>query len=270
MEDILKLKPFFSKKVWGYEKWNLSTHKNGNSTVENMGNKELKEVLKEEVPILIKIIQANEKLSVQVHPDDEYAKIYENDNGKIECWFVLEAKKGAKLITGLKKGTTKEKLKEIIEKNKVEEYLEKIDVHKGDMIYIPAGTVHAIQGGIKILEIQQSSDITYRMYDWGRDREVHIKKALDVIDYNRKRNGGKINNFSRLQTPHFTVEKIPVIGNYKETVEENFHSYTVINGNGHITNGNEKIILNPEETVYIRNGVEYEIEGELELIKSYA
>lgn len=269
MEKILRLSPFFSKKIWGYEKWNVSTHRNGNSVVVNENNKLLKDVLNKELPILIKIIQANETLSVQVHPDDEYANLYENDNGKTECWYVLDAKEDAMLVSGLKKGITKEQFKKIIDENKVEEYIEKINVKSGDMIYIPAGTVHAIQGGIKILEVQQSSDVTYRIYDWGRDREMHVQKALDVIDYEGKRKGGKIENFSKLETPYFTIEKIYVKGSYNDTVKEDFQCYTVIDGSGYITDGEEIIKLEKEETVYIPNNIKYEINGDLKLIKCY-
>ena len=138
------------------------------------------------------------------------------------------------------------------------------------MIYIHAGTVHAIEGGLKLIEVQQSSDVTYRMYDWGRDREVHIEKSLQVIDYEGKNKGGKIENFTKLQTPYFTVEKVDVNDIYKDAVdEEEFHSYTVINGSGKVESGNESMELYKEETIYIPKGVKYKINGELELLKSY-
>ena len=106
-----------------------------------------------------------------------------------------------------KKGYTKETLSKVIENGQIEKYLEKINVNSGDMIYIHSGTVHAIEGGLKIIEIQQSSDVTYRLYDLGMDREVHIEKSLEVIDYEEKNKGGKIENFTKLKTPYFTVEK---------------------------------------------------------------
>ena len=119
---------------------------------------------------MIKVIQANDTLSVQVHPDDEYSKIHESDNGKTECWYILDAKEDASLICGIKPGLNKESFSKIIEEGNIENYLEKVSVKPGDMIYIPVGTVHAIEGGLKLIEVQQSSDVTYRMYDWGRDR----------------------------------------------------------------------------------------------------
>nr|WP_317332617.1 type I phosphomannose isomerase catalytic subunit [uncultured Romboutsia sp.] len=266
--DIFKLEPYYSEKVWGYEEWNLSTHRNGNSIVSGSEVKLIDE-LKNELPILIKIIQANEKLSVQVHPHDEYSRKYENDNGKTECWYILEADENASLICGIKEGLDKDSFAKVIENGTVEENLKRINVKKGDMIYIPSGTVHAIEEGLKLIEVQQSSDVTYRIYDWGRDREMHIEKSLDVIDYDGKNKGGKIEDFKKLETPYFTVEKIDIKDSYKDLVDKNFHSYTVINGTGVISDGNNVIDLNKEETVYIKEGVNYSIEGNLELIKSY-
>lgn len=267
MNEILKLNPFYSEKIWGYEEWSLSTHKNGGSIVDG-SDKRLVEVLKKELPILIKIIQANDPLSVQVHPDDEYARKYENDNGKTECWYILDAEEGASLICGIKEGLNKEIFSKIIEEDKIKENLMKISVKKGDMIYIPSGTVHAIGGGVKIIEVQQSSDITYRIYDWGRDREMNIEKSLDVIDYAIKSKSGKIENFKKLETPYFIVEEIDVDGLYKDKVTKDFHSYTVIYGSGVIKSLNNKVKLNAEETIYINNDIEYEIEGKLKLLKS--
>lgn len=268
MKDIIKLNPFYSEKIWGYEKWNLSTHKNGYCTIDNTEDT-LINVLGKELPILIKIIKANDTLSVQVHPDDEYAKTHENDSGKTECWYILEADENATLICGIQSGLNREEFSEIIEAKNIEKYLSKVSVKKGDMIYIPSGTVHAIEGGLKLIEIQQSSDITYRMYDWGRDREVHIEKSLDVIDYEGKNKGGKIENFDKLETPYFNVEKIIVNKTYEDKSNNKFHTYTVVEGFGYITNGDYKMTLNKEETIYIKNNVEYKIVGNLELLKSY-
>ena len=268
MSQILKLNPFYSEKIWGYEEWNLSTHKNGLCTV---GDSEttLLETIGDTLPIMIKIIQANDTLSVQVHPDDEYSKKYENDNGKNECWYILDAKEDASLICGIKSGLNRESFSKIIEDGNIENYLEKVSVKPGDMIYIPVGTVHAIEGGLQLIEVQQSSDVTYRMYDWGRDREMHIEKSLDVIDYEGKNKGGKIENFTKLETPYFTVEKIAVDNRYVDKVDCDFHSYTVISGSGCVTSKDNKLELNKEETIYIPQGVEYLIQGDLELIKSY-
>ncbi|MDY2882031.1 MAG: class I mannose-6-phosphate isomerase, partial [Romboutsia timonensis] len=215
------------------------------------------------------IIHAKDTLSVQVHPDDDFSRKYENDNGKTECWYILEAEEDASLICGIKDVHTKQSFAEVIEKGEIEEHLERVSVKPGDMIYIPAGTVHAIEGGIKLIEVQQSSDITYRIYDWGRDREVHIEKSLEVIDYEGKNKGGKIENFTKLETTYFTVEKVCVDSEYYGKVERDFHSYTVIRGTGKITSDAQTLHLEKEETIYIPKGVAYTIEGNIELLKSY-
>ena len=266
---ILKLDPFHSDRIWGYEDWTLSTHKNGQCKIKNSETTLINHIGKE-LPILNKIIKANDTLSVQVHPNDEFSRKNENDNGKTECWYILEAKEDSTLVCGIKKGHTKETLAKVIENEEIEANLEKINVKPGDMIYIPSGTVHAIEGGLKLIEVQQSSDVIYRMYDWGRDREVHIEKSLEVIDYKGKNKCGKIANFTKLETPYFTVEKIDVKDVYKDVVyDEDFHSYTVISGNGRIESNFESIELNKEDTIYISKGIEYEIKGNLKLLKSY-
>ena len=268
MDKIVKLNPFYSEKIWGYENWSLSTHKNGHSTIcdEQMT---LLDYINKELPILIKVIQANDTLSVQVHPDDDFARKYEDDNGKTECWYILEAKDNASLICGISDGLNKKSFSKIIEEGNVEKYLKRINVKQGDMIYIPSGTVHAIEGGLKLVEVQQSSDITYRMYDWGRDREVHIEKSLEVIDYECKNKGGKIDDFKKLETPYFTVEKICIDNNYKDVVTQDFQSYVVIDGKGSIISDNQEIELVEEDTIYIPKGIKYSINGDIKLLKVY-
>lgn len=269
MTKILKIKPFYSEKIWGYEDWILSTHKNGHSIVQGK-DINLIDYMGKELPILNKIIKADDTLSIQVHPGDEFARKYENDNGKTECWYILDAKKGATLVCGIKKGQNKESFEQVIKQGNLEEYLERINVKAGDMIYIPAGTVHAIEGGLKLIEVQQSSDVTYRLYDWGRDREVHIDKSLQVIDYEGKNKGGKIEDFKKLKTPYFTVEKIEVNSQHKDKVNtEEFHSYTVIDGSGEIVSNEERLKLEKEETIFIPFGIDYTIIGNIQLLKSY-
>ncbi len=175
---MIKLNPIESKKIWGYELWLASTHPNGLQ-------EDFKAACKGEYPLLVKIIQANDTLSIQVHPDDDWAVKLEGsgNRGKTECWYVLDAADDAKLVYGIKKGYTNEVLAKAIQSNDLEKYLEFVNVKKGDFIYIPAGTVHAIGSGLRLLEVQQSCDLTYRLYDWGRGREVHIEKGLSVIKY---------------------------------------------------------------------------------------
>ncbi|MBX4264763.1 type I phosphomannose isomerase catalytic subunit [Clostridium estertheticum] len=269
---VLKLEPYLSKKIWGWEKWVLSCHEDGKSTVKEgiYKGQELSELLGcgNDFPILNKIIKAEDTLSVQVHPNDAYAKRVENANGKTECWYILEAKEGATLVSGIKKGLNKEKLRQIIKEDKLEEYLERIYIKRGDFIYIPAGTVHAIESGVKLIEVQQNSNITYRLHDWGRGRDVHIEKSLDVIDYEGEKKGGRIESFVKLETPYFKVEKIFVKSNYIDIVNESFHSYTVISGEGIIKANKNQMNLKEEETIYISKGTEYVLEGNMELLKS--
>ena len=140
--------------------------------------------------LLVKVIDAKDKLSVQVHPDDEYAqKVEGQPNGKNEMWYILEAKDGAFLYCGFNQKVDRVLVKKAALDGTIEQYLNKIYVKPGDVIKIPAGTVHAIGAGIKLLEIQQNSNLTYRLYDYqrvgadGKQRELHLDKALDVLNY---------------------------------------------------------------------------------------
>lgn len=173
---MLKLNAIKSEKIWGYELWIASTHPNG-------CQQEFKDFCKGDYPLLVKVIQADDTLSIQVHPDDELAVKLEGEGnrGKTECWYVLDAAPDAKLVYGIKEGYSNDVLAKAITENKLEEYLEFVNVKKGDFIFIPAGTVHAIGAGLRLMEVQQSCDLTYRLYDWGRGREVHIEKGLAVI-----------------------------------------------------------------------------------------
>ncbi len=142
----------------------------------------------EEFPLLLKFISANESLSVQVHPDDDYAGKHENKLGKSEAWVILSADEGASILYGIKEGVTTTDLQNALENDEdIEPMIERVPVKAGDVFYMPAGMVHAIGGGIVLYEIQQSSDVTYRLWDYnrtnaqGEKRELHLQKALDVI-----------------------------------------------------------------------------------------
>ena len=136
------------------------------------------------------------------------------------------------------------------------------------MIYIPSGTVHAIGAGIKLIEVQQSSDVTYRLYDWGRKRELHIQKSLEVINYEGDKGYGKMENFEILETPYFKVEKIIVNTSMRGKTNNKFCSFTIIRGNGYVITCDKRIELIPEDTIYIEENTSYEIIGDLELIKA--
>ncbi len=218
--DILKLKPVFKDYIWGGERlkedfgfksdldkiaegWMLSCHKDGKSIIDGgaFDQKTLAEIIeshgKEKVvgtksldfayfPVLIKLIDAKDNLSIQVHPDNDYAQRVEHEFGKTEIWYVLDAAKDAELIYGFKKEITSNEFKNAIENNTLLDVLNRVKVKKGDLLFIEAGTVHAIGKGTLIAEIQQNSNSTYRVYDYarvgadGKPRELHIKKAVDV------------------------------------------------------------------------------------------
>lgn len=186
------------------ETWECSTHPAGTSIINSgeFAGQELTEVLhlhpeylgthpktKGELPILVKFIDAKEKLSIQVHPDDEYAKKYEKGSlGKTEMWYVMEAEENAKLIYGFQRDMDVEEVKKGLQSGTIEKYLQKIPVRKDDVFYIEAGTVHAIGEGIVLAEIQENSNLTYRLYDYnridknGKKRKLHVEKALQVIN----------------------------------------------------------------------------------------
>ncbi len=142
-------------------------------------------------PLLVKLLDANHDLSVQVHPSDDYALRHEGDLGKTEAWYILYAVPGAHLIYGLAEGVTRESFIQALRNGTLESQLHRLGVKEGDTVFVPAGLVHALTAGIVAAEIQQNSDATYRVYDWGRvstngeTRPLHIEKALDVIDWSR-------------------------------------------------------------------------------------
>lgn len=142
-------------------------------------------------PLLLKFIDASDVLSVQVHPDDDYAAKHEGKGelGKTEAWYVLDADEGARLVRGVKPGTTRDEFAELLKEGRLEECLNTFEVKAGDVLYLPAGMLHALGAGVVVAEIQQNSDTTYRVYDWnrvgldGKPRELHVEKALEVIDF---------------------------------------------------------------------------------------
>ncbi len=192
------------------ETWECSTHPDGPSRVASgaFAGEKLVDVLRAHpefigthpktdgeggLPVLIKFIDAARDLSVQVHPSDEYARTHEHGQlGKTEMWYVLEAAPGASLVYGFRQDLTRALLAASLEDDTVEQYLQKVEIHRGDVFLIESGTVHAIGAGAMIVEIQESSNLTYRMYDYhrlgkdGKPRELHIAKALDVVDLRQK------------------------------------------------------------------------------------
>lgn len=277
------------------ESWEICCHQNGMSIIKNgpLQGKTLDEVIKlykkeilgekyDKFPLLIKLIDANDKLSIQVHPHDEYSKRVENQLGKTEMWYVIDAKEGAKLVYGLKKGTTRESLKKTIEENTIEELLNFVSVEKGDIIFIPSGTVHAILDGLLLAEIQQNSDITYRLYDWnrvdkdGKKRELHIDKALDVIDYDfegkvlkpefKEHNGYKM--AQAVSCKYFNVDIIKVEKEFKDKPTDSFIIFTAVEGEGNLTYGEEYEIKVGNSFLIPASLNEFKIKGNLTLLKT--
>lgn len=307
----IKFENLYYEKIWGGrdfesfrenlphgdigESWDIACHHNGMSIVSNgyLKGKTFEELIKEygtellgesfenkEFPLLVKLINSKEKLSVQVHPSDEYAKRVENSLGKTEAWYVVDAKPGASLIVGTK-NCDKAIFEKAIREGKTEEYLNKIEVKKGDCFLINSGLVHAICEGVIIAEIQQSSDITYRIYDYGRPREIHVEKSMDVIDFNLKpinASGKKLVSFCGYEkgilcaSEYFTIEKYVVSSEVSENSDINkFFIFTCVDGKGTIISedGTKMDILKGDSILIPAKLGKHTIQGELTLLKSY-
>jgi mannose-6-phosphate isomerase len=248
------------------ESWEITCHDNGMGIVRNgpLNGLSLQEAIErygEELlgsavyndryrkfPLLIKILDASDILSVQVHPGDEYANIHENGElGKTEMWYIIDAKPGSRLVYGINQGISRENFRHALEQGQLEECLRELEVRPGDVLYIPAGLVHAIGGGILICEIQQNSDTTYRVYDWnrvddrGNPRELHIEKALDVIDFEGRYSGSRLEGLNLREESgqrilytacdYFAVEKLIVDGAMELQLDgKRFQTLTCLDG----------------------------------------
>lgn len=165
----------------------------------------------ERFPLLMKVLFPHEKLSVQVHPGDAMAREHGEPHGKTECWYALDARPGAEVALGLKSGTTQTEVQAAIESHTLEHLLRWVPVQKGDMIFVDAGTVHAIGPGVTLLETQQNSDMTYRLYDYGRPRELHLEHGMQAVRL--KTDAGKVeprtngNKTLLIQSNYFRVDR---------------------------------------------------------------
>lgn len=306
----LKFENLYYDKIWGGrdfdlfrdnlpsgnigESWDVACHKNGTSIVANgelkgksldniieeMGEKLIgTSISKEWFPILVKLINAKESLSVQVHPDDEYGKRQEGEMGKTEVWYVIDAKEGANLIVGTKENVSKEQFKKAIEDGTLEKYMNKIYVNKGEVYFIKSGLIHAIGEGVTVAEIQQNSDTTYRVYDYNRGRELHIEKALDVVDLNLKCEKSigltiKKEGFEKTYLclcNEFSLERYDIKTEISECSDnERFYVFTCVEGHGEIVseNGTEKIKMGDSILIPAFLG-KYVLRGDMSLLKSY-
>lgn len=312
--SVIKLKPAFKDYIWGgtrlrddfgkdcdfekvAESWELSCHKDGNSIVANGGyaGMTLTEYIEkagrsilgtdcekfDSFPILIKLIDAKDNLSVQVHPNNEYAQRVEGEYGKTEMWYVVDCDEGAELLYGFKHEITKEEFANRIANNTLLEVTNAVPVKKGDVFFIEAGTLHAIGKGILIAEIQQNSNTTYRIYDYGRvgndgkPRELHVEKAKDVTVLGpakqypetpaEEKDGYKIKLLSSCE--YFTVYRVDVESKaVLEADEKSFNSILVLEGEPEII-ADDIVKAKKGDSIFISAGTgKYTVEGKCRFV----
>lgn len=316
---LLKLRPALKDYLWGgtrlktdfgfqtdldivAEGWMLSCHKDGENVVENGAykGKTLSEVIEsvgaeilgtnaqkfDRFPILIKLIDAKKDLSVQVHPDNDYALRVEGEYGKTECWYILDCDEGAELIYGFKQEISKEEFKSRIADNTFLEVVNKVPVHKGDLFFIDAGTLHAIGGGILLAEIQQNSNTTYRVYDYGRlgadgkPRPLHTEKAVDVTNCVPPTHGTAPMGDKIIQTGSekqlltkcdlFTVTNIHTSNVYTGMADStSFVSVLVTGGSGTMTCNGETLTAKKGDSFFLAaNSGNFTVKGNMEFIET--
>lgn len=315
----VKLKPAYQDYLWGgtklkeeynkvsdldivAESWELSNHKNGQSIVDSGEYKGLKfgeyiEKLGAEglgtncdrfefFPILIKFIDAKGSLSIQVHPDDEYALRVEKEYGKTEMWYVLEAEEGSYLYYGVNKEISKEEFAERIKNDTILEVLNKVEVKKGDVFFIESGTIHAIGAGLVICEIQQNSNTTYRVYDFGRlgadgkPRELHVEKAIDVTNLKPNAKSAepmstpeKFDGYTKTllsECQYFTTYRYEVEKECEVEVDtKSFNSVIITEGEGTLSMGDTVLEFIKGDSIFVpaQEG-KFEIKGKCEFILS--
>lgn len=312
MTEPIFLKGVLQEKIWGGSKlreifgydipsektgelWAISAHKNGPAVVadgdykgqtltelwdhhrELFGNQE-----GDVFPLLTKIIDAENDLSVQVHPDDTYGMKHEGELGKTECWYIIDAEKDSEIIFG-HHAKTRDELKKMIEEGKWEELLYRVKVKAGDFFYVPSGTIHAIGAGIMILETQQSSDTTYRVYDYDRKddngnlRDLHIKQSIDVTTVPQndptpeqstvEKEGAVITTL--VDNSFFTVQKWEVNGRTEFSSENLYTLVSVLDGEGILTINKNTYELSKGDHFILPNDVkEWTLQGTFHIIAS--
>lgn len=308
----LFLKPVFQERIWGGTKltefgydipndktgecWAISAHPNGANTILNGRYKgytmdqvwrENRELFgndkRETFPLLTKILDAQDKLSVQVHPNDTYAKEHEGEYGKTECWYILDAEEDAEIIYGVNVHE-QQALNQMIDNHDFDKLFNTVKVHKGDFFYVPAGTVHAIGKGIMILETQQSSDTTYRIYDYdrtdknGEQRALHLKESKEVIDLSQstpnvmpvelQRAGEHYTQF--VANDFFTVEKWEITHNTIFEKPQDYCLVSIVEGNGEVTiDGVEYKLDKGQHFIITSEDNAIQFDGQFTMIVSY-
>ena len=298
MSNVFKLKPVVKSYIWGgqyfqqfgksdldviSELWELSVRGENSSLICSGNNtgKRLDEVINAKMlgpcaerfsyfPLLIKLIDAKEDLSVQVHPSDEYALKNENSFGKSEMWHVISCDEHAGLYIGLKQDSSKEDIEKRLKEGTILEALNFVEVKPGDTYLINPGTIHAIGKGVRLIEIQQNSDLTYRLFDYnrlgvdGKPRQLHIEKALNVIDYKKyvlNRNQSSL----LADNQYFKVQRIEIKDKLVFKANNgSFMSFTFIKGNGFV----DDISYQQFDTFFLPYGEECVIKGEATIILS--
>lgn len=242
----------------------------------------------ENFPLLVKMLDANDDLSVQVHPNDKYAMLNESGgSGKTECWYIIDSTPGAEIIMD---HTAKDKgeFAELVRENRWDELLVRVPVKAGDFFFIPSGAVHALGKGILLLEVQQSSDITYRIYDYdrigldGNKRELHLEKAIDVIQFNEEKHQTLTNAAFKVVKENNLVRTILLSCNYftvEKWVVENAHIFNslkvfvliyIVDGKGQLIYEDGSIQLIKGSSIMVpANMGEYKIQGKIEAIVCY-
>ena len=273
MREIMpeKLKAIRKEYIWGTEDWMLSGLHAG----------------MEDTSLLVKMIHARENLSVQVHPGNDYAMEHENTNGKTEMWYVLDCEPGAFLFYGLKHTISVEEFRKRVKDDTILEICQKVPVKKGDVFFIPAGLVHAIGKGITVAEIQQNSNITYRIYDYHRKdekkeaRPLHIKQAGDVMALTPPQQGHRPmgpriwkNGYYKtllVRCPYFQVTRIEIETRWMESAVTKDHSLLILEGRGSLQYKDKVLDLVEGDSIFIRKGMgEYIVQGKLQLLCSEA
>ena len=312
MSEPLFLQSVMQEKIWGGthlrdvfdydipsdhvgEYWAISAHPNGVSTIKNgryagqtldvlyAEHRELFGNRQEPVfPLLTKILDANDWLSVQVHPDDAYGLEHEGELGKTECWYIIAAEPGAEIIYG-HNAKSKEELRQQIESKDWENLLTKVPVKAGDFFYVPSGTMHAIGAGIMVLETQQSSDTTYRVYDFDRKddqgnlRELHLEKSIDVLNIGEPANSRpvttKVDDLKStllVASDFFAVYKWKISGKADFEKTADYSLFSVLDGQGSLkVDGQDYDIAKGSHFILPSDVETWQIKGELELIVSH-
>jgi mannose-6-phosphate isomerase len=312
MSEPLFLKSVLKERIWGGTKlhdefgydlpsdkigeyWAISAHPNGPSTVQNGQYKGMTlEQLWENhrsifgdakgnvFPLLTKILDANDDLSVQVHPDDAYGLKCEGELGKTECWYIMDAEEGAEIVYG-HHAKTKEELEAMIREGKWDDLLQRIKVKKGDFFFVPSGTIHAIGAGILILETQQSSDTTYRLYDYDRKddmgnlRELHIQQSIDVttvphVNATEESTVEKLENVeitTYAKTDFFNVYQWDIKGKAAFEAIAPYTLVSVLEGEGSLFVESDHYPLSKGSNFVLPNDIKHwTIDGKLQIIAS--